>query len=37
VGNIKVLVSNGELIVKEYSNLEDFATKIHSGYGFNIK
>ena len=37
VSSIKNKVPNGELIVKEYSDLEDFATKISDGYGFNIK
>ena len=37
VGNIKTRVSDGESIIKEYICLEDFANKVHDGYGFNIK
>ena len=36
VGNIKTKVVNGESIIKEYIQLEDFANKVHDGYGFNI-
>ena len=36
VGNIKTKVSNGESIIKEYIQLEDFANKVADGYGFNI-
>ena len=37
VGNIKTRLSNGESIIKEYIHLEDFASKVADGYGFNIK
>ena len=36
VGNVKSKVSDGELIIKEYTLLEDFANKVGDGYGFNI-
>ena len=36
VGNIKTKVTRGELIIKEYTQLEDFANKVADGYGFNI-
>jgi len=36
-GNIKTKVSNGESIIKEYTQLEDFTNKVADGYSFNIK
>ena len=37
VRNIKTRISDGESIITEYKSLEDFANKVHDGYGFNIK
>ena len=36
-GNIKTKVSNGDSIIREYIQLEDFVNKVADGYGFNIK
>ena len=36
IEDIKTKVPNGESFIKEYIDLEDFANKVHDGYGFNI-
>ena len=36
VEDIKTKVPNGESVIKEYIDLDDFANKVADGYGFNI-
>jgi len=36
-GNISTKIPNGESILKEYNKLDDFTTKVHDGYSFNLQ
>ena len=36
-GNISTKIPNGESILKEYNKLDDFTTKLHEGYRFNLQ
>ena len=35
--NISTKIPNGESILKEYNKLDDFTTKLHDGYRFNLQ